>query len=598
MPGLHVIPSATNIFTPIWSIRGIYTQLNPQVLLLVNGQPLRANNNGNKPYGLRIPASMISRIEILRGPGSAVHGADAFAGTINVITKQSEDIAGTKGGVRFGSFDSQAYWSEHGGSYGGWDIALGAEYQKSHGDHGRVIDQDVLGNAPPSLAPGPLETHYETLSTHLSVAKDGFSSHFFFNQGFDIGHGPGVSQTLTRKSNSKGAQLLGSLSYKSLDIMPDFDASVTLNGSYIWGRNYFQFLPSAYRNMIGEPAMDDLNGGFELSGNYHGFSNHDLRIVGGMTYFNTDTSQRKNFGPGIPVQFGPLVDISDTPYVYLKDQHRTLLYAALQDEWRFAEGWELTAGVRLDSYSDFGTTINPRLALVWNSTPELTTKLLYGRAFRPPTFGEQHFQNNPATLGNDDLDPETLDSLELAFDYRPLNNLRLGLNIYGYRIIGLIDYLADPAPATTKTAQNARDQEGYGGELEADWNVSETLRLRGNLAYQNSYDKASGHAVPDTPALKLYLDADWAFLPHWSAAVQYLWIGDRSRADGDTRNEIGDYDLVNLTLRRTEILEHWDVSLAVRNLFDRVAREPSDPRIPGDYPLEGRSFWGELRFKF
>ncbi|MDD2853716.1 MAG: TonB-dependent receptor [Desulfuromonadaceae bacterium] len=598
VPGLHVIPSATNIFTSIWSIRGIYSQLNPQVLLLVNGQPMRNNTNGNKPYGLRIPSSIISRIEILRGPGSAVHGADAFAGTINVITKSSSDIAGTSGGVRVGSFDSHSYRAEHGGSYGEWEIAAGVEYLKSGGDQGRVIERDALGSGSPSMAPGPLDTHYEELTTHLSAARNGFTSRLFYNEVFESGHGPGVSQTLTGDGTSKGRQFLGSLSYKSMDILPDFNASVTLSGSYLLAENWFRFFPQAYRNMVGVPEGEDLNGGLELTGDYHGISHHQLRVAGGMNYYNTDTSQHKNFGPGVSEQFGPLVDISNTPYVYLTEHNRTLLFAALQDEWNFAEGWELTAGVRLDDYSDFGSAINPRLALVWNTTPELTTKLLYGRAFRPPTFGEQYFQNNPATLGNRNLDPETLDSLELVFDYRPVKTLRLGLNIFGYRVKGMIDYVADPPPATTKTAQNARDQEGCGGELEADWKVLETLRLRGNFAYQNSVDKATDHAVPDTPGMKLYADVDWAFLPRWSTAAQYLWIGDRHRAAGDLRADIGNYDLVNLTVRRKDIMKHWDISFAVRNLFDRSALEPSDPKVPGDYPLEGRSFWTELRFTF
>jgi len=55
----------------------------------------------------------------------------------------------------------------------------------------------------------------------------------------------------------------------------------------------------------------------------------------------------------------------------------------------------LTFGIRLDKYSDFGSTKNPRPALVWNMNKELTGKLLYGETFRAPSFGELHFQSNP-----------------------------------------------------------------------------------------------------------------------------------------------------------------------------------------------------------
>ena len=87
---------------------------------------------------------------------------------------------------------------------------------------------------------------------------------------------------------------------------------------------------------------------------------------------------------------------------------------------------------------------------------------------------------------------------------------------------------------------------------------------------------------------------------------QYFWIADRHRANGDPRPEIDDYDLVNLTLRRKNIAKRLDLTLAVRNLFNENAREPSpyDPTapagayIPNDYPMEGRSVYGELRFHF
>ena len=598
VPGLHVMPSVTNLFMPSWIIRGIYSQLNPHVLLMVDGQPLRANVNGNKPFSYRIPISAISRIEIVRGPGSAVHGADAFAGTVNVITKAADDIRGTRGGIRIGSFDTQNYWAEHGGSYGGWDIALGADYRKTDGDRGRVIGRDALGSGSPSLAPGPLDTHFDGVSAHLVAQRGGFTSRIFYNEGFETGHGAEVAQILTGDGHSKGRQLLGALSYVSEDLLPDFDLTSTLSGSYIWGENYFRFFPANVRNMVGNPGVNELNGGFELAGDYDGFADHRLRVVGGVSYFSSDPYQRKNFGLGVPVQFGELVDVTDTPYNYLGNQHRSLVYAALQDEWSFANGWELTVGARYDQYSDFGGAFNPRIALVWNTTPELTSKLMYGRAFRPPAFGELHFQNNPATLGNKDLEPETLDSLELAFDYRPISSVRLGINLFAYTINGLIDYVADPAPATTKTASNARDQEGRGFEVEADWAATDALRLRGNFAYQRSKDKDTGRLVPDVPGMKLSADAEWKFLPEWSITGQYLWIADRHRAAGDNRPEIDDYDLVNLVMRRKNILRHWDVALAVRNLFNSDAREPSDGRVPGDYPMEGRSFWAELRYTF
>lgn len=93
VPGLHVGVSGVG-YKPIFSIRGIHTQTNPQVLVLVNGIPIKNVFDGSlgASWG-RMPVTGIARIEVIRGPGSALYGADAFSGVINIITK-SADVEG------------------------------------------------------------------------------------------------------------------------------------------------------------------------------------------------------------------------------------------------------------------------------------------------------------------------------------------------------------------------------------------------------------------------------------------------------------------------------------------------------------------------
>jgi iron complex outermembrane receptor protein len=599
VPGIHVMRSSTNLLTSIWAIRGVYSQLDPQVLFLVNGQPVRSSTHGSIPHTFRMPVSMISRVEIIRGPGSAVLGADAFAGAVNVITKGAEEIGGSKAGLRAGSFDAMHVWAQHGGVYGGWEISLGAEYQKGDGDRNRIMASSVSApGASAPVAPGPLDTHYEIADADLLIRNRAWSLRVYYNEAFDNGQGPGIIQTHTPESYVKYRWCSGSLAWQDKNVLPDLDATATLSGSYFRGDNYYQFYPSDVLNMIGNPGFQELNGGLELTGLYRGWADNRVRAVAGTTYFDTDTFQRKNYGPGVADQFGELVDITDTPYVYLTDQSRSLLYAALQDEWDFAKDWGLTVGARYDNYSDFGSAVSPRLALVWSVMPELTSKLLYGRAFRAPAFGEQHLQNNPATLGNAGLKPEKIDSVELAFDYRPVKSLRLGFNMFTFRIKDLIDYVPEPGESTPKTARNVHEQEGEGFEFEVDWLVADTVRLRANYAYQLARDSRTNDAVPDVPGQKVWADLDWGFLPQWSVNAQYVLVADRHRAAADARGDIADYDLVNVTLRRKNVVKNLDVALAVRNVFDADAREPGPAVVPADYPLEGRNFWAELRYAF
>ncbi|MDA0190333.1 MAG: TonB-dependent receptor plug domain-containing protein, partial [Proteobacteria bacterium] len=114
VPGLHVSRSTT-AYSPIYVIRGIHTNTNPQVLMLENGIPMTSvfsGDRGNVWGGL--PLENIARIEIIRGPGSAAYGADAYAGVINIITKSAAEIGGTAAVARVGSRRTGDAWVLHG----------------------------------------------------------------------------------------------------------------------------------------------------------------------------------------------------------------------------------------------------------------------------------------------------------------------------------------------------------------------------------------------------------------------------------------------------------------------------------------------------
>ncbi|MBF0549703.1 MAG: TonB-dependent receptor, partial [Deltaproteobacteria bacterium] len=248
---------------------------------------------------------------------------------------------------------------------------------------------------------------------------------------------------------------------------------------------------------------------------------------------------------------------------------------------------------RYDNYSDFGDTINPRAALVWQAHRDLTTKLLYGTAFRAPSFSElkQTMEHN-GPPGGPRLKPETIQTLELAFDYRFNSRLRTGLNLFGYDADGLIERVPDAN--NNVYLRNALDLQGHGIELEAEWKITDTLKIRGNFSYQHSEDKNTGIRTPDVPGRKLYLNPHWTFWPDWSIDAQLFWIGDRTRPG----QELDDYTVVNLTLRRKNIARHWDVALGARNLFDEDAYDPSALSRYTDYPLPGRSIFAEIRYNF
>lgn len=627
VPGLHVSLSNSNRLNSVYSMRGIHTSQNPQVLMLVDGTPFSQYFSGARPTSFRLPVANIERIEVVRGPGSAVFGADAFSGVINIITKDYDNYRGAVIGGRLGSFDSKDIWIQHGKDWGDWKTGLSIEWSKSAGDSERIVNKDLTGRK------GPLETRYKTLNSRLKLQNGNWTASLWDWRQIDAGVGAGAAQALDPDGRTDYRQSIGSLEYNNANFGENWEVSAQLHQLYAKEDDYLVLFPantpldisSDPGNTFGNPCDKECNtssvifpngmigkpGGVgqgtraETAATYSGIDKHRLRLAAGIATQKLTPFERKNygtaFGSSITATAPAVQDVTGTSGIYMDTSKRTLHYLSLQDEWRFKRDWELTGGLRYDHYSDFGYTVNPRLALVWNTSATLTSKLLYGRAFRAPSFAELHAKNNPVIIGNPDLKPETINTLELAFDSQLTYDLRTKLSLFAYQADDLIEYIPD-AGKPTSTAQNALQQKGRGIELEARWKIDTSLRLEGNYAWQHSYYDNDTH-VADAPGQQAYAALHYLMPNDWRAQLQAKWIGDRKRNVNDVRTPIADYLLVNLTLRKARLANHWEIAGSVRNLFDRKAQEPSGAcsvlscAIPGDYPLPGRSLFVELIYQ-
>jgi outer membrane receptor protein involved in Fe transport len=256
--------------------------------------------------------------------------------------------------------------------------------------------------------------------------------------------------------------------------------------------------------------------------------------------------------------------------------------------------------VRHDRYSDFGATTNPRLALVWDAAYNLTGKLLYGQAFRAPSFTEQHGINNPVIGGNPDVKPETIRTLEVALAWSASETVQVNLSLFRYAMRDIIRGAPNPAPPPANVVQNRGGQDGRGGELEVVWDATRNLRISGNYAYQRSLDQATRQDAGYAPHHHVYLHADWALARGWRLGSQVNHVAGRKRAPGDARAPVPDYTTVDLALRATPGKSPWDFVLSVRNAFNADVREPSliNGGIPNDLPQAPRALYAQATYRF
>lgn len=368
----------------------------------------------------------------------------------------------------------------------------------------------------------------DNLDLRLDLARGGWRFRGGLQHRRDIGTGAGVAQALDPQGRFGSDRWNADLTYHSTDLAEDWDLTAQVSyfdTSQTVQRNVLLYPPGAFggafpQGMIGNPEVFERQLQANLSGFYTGFDQHLLRVGLGFNYFTVyRIRELKNYTlvpnePPLPL--GALVDVSDTRAAFLTPGNRKDYFFFVQDEWKFAPDWELTLGLRYDYYSDFGDTTNPRLALVWETRQDLTTKLLYGRAFRAPSLAEMRNRNNPVAIGNPALKPETIDTVELAFDYRPTDRLRLGLNLFQYWWNDQIRFTFVPdLKGDTLAASNTGKQTGHGLELEADWRLADEFRVTGNYSWQNSTDETTHHDPGYAPRDKVYLRTDWEFLPDW-----------------------------------------------------------------------------------
>lgn len=611
VPGLHISYNHLG-YNPMYIIRGIYSNDNPEVLILINGSPMTNIVTGNRGYTWGgMPVEAISHIEIIRGPGSAIHGADAFSGVINIITKTADNISLNEVGTHFGSYNTKSAWFTH-------ELQLGEttsstliiEGMSSDGFDGNIeqdaqsiLDNLVSTNA--SLTPGPVNLKRESMDLRWNITSSKWKYNLGYQGRYKLGTGIGAAGALDPVGNMSSERFNTDLSYDIDSMVNHFDLNIKLSHLSIATENNFVIYPagvkfplSAYTfsdGMIGNPSGKESHSNIDLTGVYIGVDSHRLRV--GLGYSDVSLhsiTETKNFLTPAAIP-SVITDVSDNPNeVYIQPRKRYSSYIYLQDEWEASADWVITAGARYDEYSDFGTTFNPRAAVVWQIDYNISAKLLYGSAFRAPSLQELYLDNNSLKKGNPDLKQEEIDTYELAINFKELDT-RYGFNIFTYEAVDRISLVSN-------MYTNADKIKGRGAEFEFNSNITERFSLFGNASYVEVRDANSDTLVPYIPQDSLYLGFNWIPSFVTNINMNYLVNGNRLRAEGDTRAPLSRSETINLTTRYKDPDYNWETSLMIKNLLDKDRRQPVDLGSPlfvlNDLPLTGRTVFVELRYMF
>jgi iron complex outermembrane receptor protein len=580
-----------------------------KILVLFNGLPLNEGIEGGATLSnLEIPVGGLKKIEILRGPGSALFGAGAQMGVVNLISSTPEDFTGTAASVGFGSFGSETYDLRLGNVFGDVNLSGFVRFDRVGGANLAVPEdtqtfrdpaQVAAHQAAASLAPGTttdgikaVDTEYHLTYRNLEInarivgqSDDGYvgladalgtQNNLSGRQyGLDVGYtrifGPYVLQArvdYTRSQNEQHLQV-----YPPNFILFSSGSSEPPAGVQ-FGSGVFLVTTLASQRFAADGTLQRTIGSHHLEG---GVS------LARESTFGLGASSNLDFATGTAFD-----SITALPGAFVS-YARTSTGLWLEDQWKATSRLSITGGARWDHLNDVGDEVSPRLAAVYTVPQGPSFKALYGRSYRAPSFEELAF-DLPGLIGVPTLRPEVADTVEGAFVWKR-SDLVLSAD---YFFTSLRDLIATAGPFDPQVAQpfvNGPGVHTNGFEVEARRILSSSSSLFLAYTHESTTDRATGLDVPDAAANLAFLGGTFA-VRDWGQVTPTLLVRDsRPRAGLDPRPAVPAYALLDLNLRSKQLYKTFTLTVTGRNLLNKSYFDPAPINgLPGDYPRPGRSF--------
>ncbi|QRN96443.1 TonB-dependent receptor [Archangium violaceum] len=562
--------------------------LNTRVLILWDGHSVNDvwAGQGYSARDLVVDLEEVDRIEVVRGPGSALYGTGAFFAVINVVPRDSlgmerkVEATAAVGALGTTRLHATAAW-----------------------DDGQ--DKSVLLSIAGLNMQGAETTR--------------------MGEGFPVVEGMDTERGVTTSVRARfgGLTLQAQHHWRTKEVPTGaFGTELGIDGTRV--EDLRAFVEARYEKKLNERMSLSLRGSYDAS-RYRGYWMYEQPEGGGMrrdtdagradwvsaeARFLAQLFKGNRLTVGLEGQgqlrveqesFGPE---GEAP---MPGRQRVLLSAYVLDEWRPHPRLSISAGLRLDKYLDLDTTpLTPRLAVIGRPYDKGLTKLVIGRAFRAPNVYELDYQDYGFTQrAAGSLEPETITTYELEHSHDLTNELRLTVAAYDNRISNLVVLETEDGPARcgnplgTEECIIFQNRPGeiraLGAEASLRWQPGRYLMVDLNYSFV-TLSKASEEVAAAVPA---HLASGRLLLPLGNGDVrlstQATYQSARgSRTEGADR---GEALLINVGFSGE--LPHLRYFAGVQNLLDaRYALPLGSERAAAPVPQYGRTFTLQLTGDF
>lgn len=538
VPGFQAFRQADSGGEYYHSSRGIRSGTSSrEVLILIDGNRVNAEFAGGSVH--MISLANIEKIEIIRGPGSAIYGSNAFVGVINITTINNKNMVSQTIGSN-NRIQTQLFKTA---KFDDWNLDLFANAYRDQGQSYRLEN---------STTHAPYETrdpiHGYDLNLKIGDQKSEFNVTYFERtaQDFYASERSGNDVNETKVTDT-------SLSFRqTLDWQNSLSTNYNLR--YHLRTSFIQFPlipPSAHA------TFDESSFEFALHNNWEINENRSLQF--GLEERHIDSEKVT-----LHSVYSPIL-VND-------DYGRDVLGLYVQQQNNFGSDTEFTVGARYDKYSRIGSAFSPRFGLIHQLSDVQTVKLLYGQAFRAPGIGDLTLTSNNSLIGNPNLKPEKIATWELVWMGTWKSN-SLTLTAFDNKIVDSI-VQGFGADGTTRMYVNALEsQNSHGLEFETISQINNNWQVRAQYSLFNTLPETAFRQADNLASFIVNYEKN-----RWDINLSANYASERKMTAGNNMLTLDAYWLLNTKLQYT-FQNNAKAYVQIKNLADEDYLTPTQGAI-------------------
>lgn len=553
-------------------MRGAVSQ-NNLLLVMVDGIVINELNSGGFYGGLHYNLANISRIEVMYGPGSALYGTNALSGIINIITKEPDHaVQGLTASMTSGSFD--ALYMDM--AFSRYDSKTNSGYRMT-AMYKTTSKTDLAGAAGSYNWSSDMENFEEDLSVEGKFS-------------FENLH---LGMTLQDKKASRTTNYTstGTDYYDQGSLWHIFFANLWAKHTYAIDEKKELHTQFYYRNStvaddtvayVTNGATDNNQTGYYRPNDLFGVEERfiytgvdDLRLTVGAVF------EKEKLSDGFSKSYSNSYLVTP-PAPQTPDMIQNSLYGIYgQAEFRFAHNLALTAGVRHEESTLYGSVNTPRSSLVY-SKGDSVAKLIYAEAFRAPKPWDYSYGS-----GNSALLPEKMKSYEFFWGQSITKKVQADITFFSNRIDHKLTL-----DSTNNRWVNQGDLYSRGIETSLFYRSPKATAYF-NITYTSSEDETGN---PSDEIASYTANTGCTYKPSkiYTAHLGINYVGSRLNP-AQPGSKTDPYTVANASISYNGI-KSWKFDLMIKNLFDEVYSHPSN-RPPSEYRQAERGLYLRANYR-